>query len=499
MHRAITTALFFSLAVSAQAVPGKTTRDARALALRMDRLLGAHWKSAKIKPTVATSDAEFVRRVYLDLTGRIPEILEVRDFLENPAKDKRQQLVLSLLADERYVQHFANVWSEWFIPQGTLQGRFARAPLEASLRYSLKKNVSYAQMVDGLLTGPMRRMFDQAYRSPADQAGATSRLFLGIKLECARCHDHPFAHWKRKEFWQFAAFFTNPRGDLRAGQAPSIEVGNTGQKMRARFLAGGIPRWEKGRTPRRILLTWMVHHDNPFFARAAVNRMWAYFLGTGLIEPIDEMNAANPPSHPKLLDLVSREFIASNYDLKFLIQAITASQVYQLSSKITHPGQKNLHAFARMPVRGLSPAQLFDSLAIATGHARKLNKVPSMGFTRVDPVRAEFLRRFRDQEQRVAMHTSILQALYLMNGPLVTQATSLEHNRNLAIIADSRVPLSLKVEQLYLVTLSRKPTPSERKRMVAYLKRGGPTASQRKALTDIFWALLNSSEFSTNH
>jgi hypothetical protein len=480
--------------------------DALALAGRIDRLIAARWQAVQARPAARSDDAEFVRRVYLDLNGRIPDILEARDFLDNPDPDKRGLLVRRLLEGERYAAHFTNVWRAVLVPQAQ-DARFglARSGLDGWLYARLQDNGGYDRMVRDLVAGRDQAsfLFYQANENkPENLAAATSRLFLGVKLECAQCHNHPFARWTRKQFWEYAAFFTALAPQRRSGAAGqrAIAIPGTGKTVEARFPDGTEPRWQPGVDARVTLAEWLTAPDNPYFARAAVNRVWEYFFGTGLVEPVDEMGPDHPPSHPELLDELARQFAAHRFDLKFLARAITTSNTYQLSSRATSPGPGDPRLFARMQVRGLSPEQLFDSLALATGYPEETLSLARPGQRRDLPARAEFLGRFPNQDKRTEAQTSILQALYLMNGKLVADATSPEHNKNLAIIGEAdSVPTARRVEQLYLITLSRKPRPAESARLVRYVDGGGPSADKRKALADVFWALLNSGEFSANH
>jgi hypothetical protein len=351
---------------------------------------------------------------------------------------------------------------------------------------------------------------------PEELASITSRLFLGVKLECAQCHNHPFARWQRKQFWEFAAFFTrmnvsgraffgvNPDRTGGGTAAGEIKIPGTDKTVKAHFLDGKAidskQAGDKGDL-RSLLVDWMVASDNPYFARAVVNRYWEYFMGTGLVEPVDEESNDNPPSHPEVMSLLAEQLVEHDFDLKYLIRAITLTRAYELSSKQMHSSQADPRLFARMRLRGLSPEQLFDSLALATGQKDDdaVNPYVYSGLTFATP-RADFLRRFPNQDKRTEQQVSILQALYLMNGKIVADATSLEHNKNLEIIARAtRVPTTRRIEQLYLITLARKPTSSERDRLVKYVDKGGPTGDPALALCDVFWALLNSSEFCVNH
>src|SRR5262249_21536713 len=213
---------------------------------------------------------------------------------------------------------------------------------------------------------------------PENLAAGTARIFLGINVECAQCHHHPFADWKREQFWSFAAFFAGVKSQrlqdfLQPGnedlEKHELTIPGTEKVMQAKFLDGTEPVWKEKRGGRATLAEWMTSPDNPYFARAAANRTWAYFFGTGLVEPLEEMvGSQNAPSNPELLDLLAKEFVAHKFDLKYLMKAITSSRAYQLSSVTTHKGQSDPTLFARMPLRGLTGEQLFDSVAAATGY-----------------------------------------------------------------------------------------------------------------------------------
>jgi hypothetical protein len=242
----------------------------------------------------------------------------------------------------------------------------------------------------------------------------------------------------------------------------------------------------------------MTSKDNPYFARAAANRLWAHFLGLGIVEPVDDFNDENLPSHPEILDDLAREFAAHDFDLKFLVRAITLSKAYQLTSAATHPSQDDPRQFARMAVKGLTPEQLYDSIVQATGY-----RDPTPANQRLydfQSPRAVFVSKFAAQEKRTEYHTSIPQALALMNSQLMADVTSLNRSETLAAVTEAPfLDTAAKVETLFLAALSRKPRPEEAERLVKYVDDGGAAKSQKKALADVFWALLNSPEFILNH
>ena len=509
--------------------------DPTALAARIDKQIAAAWGSV-VTPAPRADDAEFFRRVHLDLAGRIPSVTEVRDFLDDDRPEKRRLWVERILqADpddpsyrDAYAAHFANVWRAALLAQTNIQAQIQQPALEAWLRQRLKTNAGYDRLVRELLTqtgvgnpglpvavggggtpeGSPAAFFAASEFRPENLAGTTARLFLGVSLDCAQCHDHPFAKWTRNEFWEYAAFFTDmpqtprPAGaDGRTAPLPrgQIKMMGTDKLVSAKFLDGKEPAWKDTGT-RPTLVEWMTAADNPFFARAAVNRTWALFFGLPLVNQADDSDTPPPQAHQELLDEMARAFAANGFDTKFLIRAITASETYQRTSRATHPSQKDPRQFARMPLRGLSPEQIFDSLAVATEYQEAGGADPRVNFIGgPQTARGQFLAKFPNQDQATDYQTSILQALYLMNNGFVADRTSPQKNRTLATLAAQRTGTARKVESLYLVVLSRKPRPEESERFVKYVDAGGATSDPAAALADVFWVLLNSPEFLLNH
>lgn len=489
--------------------------DAEELARRIDHHLAVRLARKGVPPAPLSDDAEFLRRVYLDLAGCIPSIIDARDFLDDNRSNKRRIWMDLILEGKKpgrkpdaFPQHFADVYRSWILSRVNSEQGAALAPtLETWLRERFKTNVPYDRLVREMLTASpsdnSNVFFQINENKPENLAASTSRLFLGIKLECAQCHDdRSGGSWLQEQLWSFAAFFAriNPENG-QVSNKHEIEIPGKKRTVPARFLDDSEPNWKAQDDPRAILADWLVSAKNPYFARAAVNRLWAYFFGTGLTDPLDAQGDHNPPSHPELLEELAQQFIDHNFDLKYLIRAIVASQAYQRTSVASHPGQDDPRLFARMAVRGLSAEQLFDSLAEATEYQDTSSPVTNRF---ADPEnlspRQKFLARFAHQDKPTEAPTSILQALYLMNSPFVAERTSLEQNKTLATIADAaRTDTPRRVETLFLVVLSRKPTAAESKRFVAYVERGGATDNPRQALADVFWALLNSAEFRLNH
>lgn len=520
------------LSTRALAAAGRSRLDPSAMGSRIDQYFGGRCADANVKPAGVADDAEFLRRIYLDLAGRIPSVAEARMFLDDSAPDKRARLVDSLLESAGYVNNFTNFWRALMLPDsaGNIQFRLQVPDFEAWLRKRLRNNVAYDELVRELLTagaGPAgaRRVAVPDGRSegtasafyqvnenkPENLAAATSRLFLGVKLECAQCHDHPFAQWKREQFWSYAAFFGNLQpqrimGEIvfgakvqDSGNRHSIKIPGTDKVVPARFLDGTQPNWQSDSNSRTVLADWVTARENQYFARAAVNRLWAHFFGHGLVEPVDDLLSDQGGSHPELLDELARQFADHKFDVKYLVRAIVLSRTYQRTSAVPDGSPTDPRLFAHMAVKGLSPEQLFDSLAQATGWQERLddNSRRRVFVIGGGGAREEFIAKFANaSDKRTEVQTSILQALSLMNGKLIDGVTSLDRGELLPAVADAPfMTTPEKIETLYLAALSRKPAAKELERLTKYINDG----DGNKALADVFWALLNSSEFVLNH
>ena len=512
---------------------------ADALAALIDKHLAKDWEARGIIPAEPADDAEFVRRVYLDILGRAPKASEARAFIEDKSADKRAKLVDLLLKMPAHANYFAAVTRAQWLPQtmNNVQLSQSGAQFEQWLEKQYRANTPADELVRRIITlkvtvntqNPMFRFvqpepgdadaqtlvgFYQANEARPENVGsAVSRLFLGVKLECAQCHDHPFAPYTRDQFWQFAAFFAdlNPLSGPRPGfvgpvrpqsDRNTIVVSGTEKTVTATFFDGKSPDWSPDRTPREELAGWLAGAKNPYFAKNMANRVWAHFFGIGVLDPVDEPGENNPPSHPELLDELGKAFAANGFDNQFLVRAITRSKAYQLSSKMTHPGQADPRRFARMSMKGMSPSQLFDSLVAATGFREPAfnRNQQNFGFVQRGNPRSEFLNRFANNERPTETNTTILQALMLMNGDFIGNQTDLVKSEVLAAIAD--MPgwdTRQRVTNLFLTAFARNPTPEELEKYASYVDRGGAKGDQKQALADVFWVLLNSPEFLFNH
>jgi hypothetical protein len=516
------------------------TRDALRLAEKIDDFIARRWKAEKVAPAAAVDDAAFMRRVSLDIAGKIPAVADLHEFLDDTSPDKRQRLVERLLDSPAYIMHFSNVWRAVMLPEAdsNLEVRFLVPGFEAWLRKQFSANTGFDAVVREILTVPVDpRLAGNPFQPQADVtpvgfyqakqlkpenlAAGTARMFLGVRIECAQCHDHPFDDWKREQFWGYAAFFAGVERDQTAAGAldairelfgsREVQIPGTDKKVVPTYLDGASPKLKFRDSPRTVLADWMISGNNSYFARTAVNRLWGHFFGIGIVNPVDDFTADNPPSLPELLDELAGQFAAHKFDFKFLIRAITASKTYQLSSQQTDKSavkgadkdadkiKENPRLFARMALKGLSAEQLFDSIAQATGYHEPFGSRNPQGMMN-NSQRDEFIRMFENSRDSITeQQTTILQALSMMNGQFVSEATGQEKSATLAAVIE--FPLMTtgeRIETLYLAALSRPPRADELERLLKYVDTGGAASDPKKALSDVFWALLNSSEFLFN-
>ena len=495
-------------------------------ASRVDQLIARRWEAEGVSPASIADDAEFMRRIYLDLAGKIPPVMEVREFLADQDPGKRRRLADELLESPNYVAHFSEVWTDVLIPEAAAdqQLRFLKPGFEAWLRQKLEYDVPYDVLVREILAGelPDQRQrvnqfvlvspsafFTTKQGKPENLAAATTRVFLGVRIECAQCHDHPFDTWQRQQFWSTAAFFAGiQRQRPQAATSPLVErkqkskirIPDTDLVVNAAFVTGEEPDWGTSESPRATLAEWITAKDNPYFARTAVNRIWGQMFGRGIVEPVDDFSPNNPPSHPELLEELAALLVKADFDTKFILRVIAATETYQRSSQRTHASQDEPRLFAKMSVRGLTSQQLFKSLAQATGFYEEPARRLQAQFTvNQEDAKSDLLQAFEGSAaSAVDRQTTIIQALAMMNGSFTGAATSSANNQTFGAILDyPGMDTEQKLEAMYLATLSRPPRDDERERLVKFV--AGGTKPQRDALGHVFWALLNSSEFMFNH
>jgi hypothetical protein len=493
--------------------PSKTTEPN--LSQHIDQVLTQRLAAEKVPASPLASDAEFLRRVSLDITGVIPSATQAAEFLDSKDPQKRAKLIDELLASSNYGRHMADIWEALLVKRDPDNRRIQLDPLYTWLEKQFNDNVAWDKVATELLTSTGTQdkngavTFFLANATPDKATDTVSRVFLGVQLQCAQCHNHPFTKWKQTEYWGMAAFFFkvrpdgNPRQAGQAGGSVGIsESGGRGRPARlptsakivpAQFFQGEQPKIGDSEPARPVLAKWLTSQDNPYFARAMVNRLWYQFFGRGFVSPVDDIHDGNPASHPELLQELSKQFATGGFDVKDMIRTICNSQAYQRSSVPTKGNEDaELQLFSHASIRPLTPEELFDSLEKVTGPAERARPVgrPGMG-QRFGPVgpRAQFVAFFQGEENAdpTEYQAGIPQVLRLMN--------SNQFNINAAArkIVGKSEPAQA-VEKLYLTTLARRPSAEESRKLTAHIQAKG-----EQAHGDILWALLNSSEFAFNH
>ncbi len=512
-------------------VPPLTQRINQAIQEQLDR--------EKIPVSSLADDSEFLRRVYLDITGRIPTYEQTTAFLDSKQPDKRTRLIDELLGRQEYGLHFATVWRDLIVDRTPENSQVRQAyswEFITWLAEEFNKGKGWNETVTAMLTAEGESKKNPAtmlvlanrmsnYPRPPDLVSTTGRLFMGMQLRCAQCHDHPYVpEWKQDDFWGLAAFFSQVR-DLamkpdgsspdpsffekpnpdakketsylnrakREGFLPPLigaQISIPGQAdltkaarvARARFFLGTQPELSAEGPYRPRLAAWLTAPENPYFARAAVNRLWSHFFARGLVHPVDDMRPDQAASHPQLLDLLEKEFKTHGFNHKHLIRCICNSQAYQRTSRPLPKNASDRTLFSHQAIKLLSPDQTIDSLAIAVG------RPPATGKNR-DQMTTPFVTKEADADATEFTH-GIPQFLLQMNaGPANSPPALLGK-------LTTKKPKEEAVTALYLAALSRSPRPEELKRMLAYLD---TEPNLNKGYSDIYWVLLNSAEFILNH
>jgi hypothetical protein len=494
------------------------------LATRIDSQLAAAFPGG-VMPAPEATDAEFLRRAYLDVVGRIPRVPEARRFLDSASPDKRGALVEELLSSPEYHVHAAQNWRQLLVPQATsnLRVQHLGMSVEAWVRDLLGRGAKDDEVVRRLLTARLDYLEWTADKRPSIRSqlspvgfyqindlkpetvsASVSRAFLGLKLECAQCHDHPFDRWTQQQAWETAAFFAGvPPLEPDIVPAPqlalrrTLKVAETDRPASARFLDGSEPAWGAEPDPRRTFAGWLTDRKNPYFAPVMANRIWARYFGVGLVDPPDDWGPHNPPSHPELLQGLAAAYAESGFDERYLARVIASTRAYRRSSRRPAGEATTDRLYAAMTVKPLSAEQLFDSLGVATGYRdpTPLSARLATGWPPESP-RGQFLAKFGGGGSRTDAQVSILQALSLMNGAWTTRQTDPVQGEVLRAVTHAPfLTPERQVETLFLGTLSRRPTPEESRRYLAHVRDAGDTG---QGLSDVLWVLINSEEFLVN-
>ncbi len=535
--------------ISAQSAPQRSAEIEQVY--EIDRMIESMWRAYELEPATAAKDYEWCRRVYLDVLGRIPSVDELRAFTGDKSKRKKEKLIDRLLNDEEYTEEFARNWTTLW--SNLLIGRTGgndnnsminRAGMQKYLRDSFARNKPYDRMVYELVTAtgstdPENENFDGATNflidkvnadNGAQATAATSRIFLGLQVQCTQCHNHPFNEWKQQKYWEMNAFFrqTRARGGRRAvqmGQASELmDVNYQGEsnlideadlfyELRNGLVKVAYPVFVDGTSiekhgavsnvnRRQELAKLMLQSD--YLDQAIVNRMWGHFLGYGFTKPVDDLGPHNPPSHPELLDYLSQELRAADYDLRQLIKWIVLSRPYSLSSRISDGNKSDdplageIPRFSRFYLRQMQAEQLYESLLIATMAHKSAGSYEEQE-RRKNMWLQQFTRAFGTDEgdETTSFNGTIPQVLMMFNGDLIRQATDSRSGGFLDWLFGQNMSGREKIDYLFLAGLSRPATNQEMTMAQQFLaaRDGDPVA----ALQDVWWVVLNSNEFIFNH
>ncbi len=479
---------------------------------QVDQRFEKLWAKHHVKPANPTDDATFLRRVSLDLTGTIPHVNQTRAFLKDQSPDKRQRLIQTLLETTKSSRHQAGEFAKAMLPNQQV----LRPQLEDWLYQQLQTEARWDQIAKNIIapTGENRAgqnyFFNSLERKPEKVADATARVFLGLQMGCAQCHDHPFGQWTRDEFWNYSAFFADVAvrqervifGKARvveeANQAPKpLLIPDTQKIAQPQFPGTKTPLAENQTPHRERLAEWMTAQENPWFAKAAVNRVWSMLFGRGLVDPVDDLTRMKESPAQEVLELLSHDFAAHNYNLKRLLEVIARTRVYQLSSHGEGQAADRPELFSVMAVRSLTADQIYECLIQAVASRRA---TASQQQTAIMEKRSFVISLTAPTQQATEFQAGIPQMLTLLNGPLVARASDVQKCDLLAALKDG--PFFTdddRIEILYLSTLTRQPTEPEHKRAKAFLETRRKADSQGQELGDLLWVLLNSSEFLLNH
>lgn len=502
----------------------------------IDRHVFAKLQLLRIEPSPVCSDEEFVRRVFLDTIGQLPSVEDVRSFLNSDAADKRETLIDALLDRPEFADWWAMKWTDRLGCNQRFVGKIGAIKYHQWIRHAMAVNLPEDEFVRAILTtdGPNYSSAPASFWrrlrvggigkviDPQMAAEEISQLFLGVRIQCARCHNHPGERWTQDDYYGLAAFF--PRIKFETGpffnhvydkedtvyetRKGEITHPRTKKPVPAKFLGGAVPDVKDGDDRRVPFAQWLTAPDNPFFARAAVNRIWYHLFGRGIVEPVDDFRSSNPPMSRQLLESLTADFVAHGFDRKHLIRTILNSSTYQLSSQTTPTNDHDVRYFSHTQVRLLGAEQLLDAVCTAAETSEQFPGYP-LGTTSIELPDGEYKHPFLEAFGRPARalacecerdtNTNLIQALHLVSGRFMHQKIRSDQGRAARLSASSLSNAEV-IEELFLATLSRRPTPAETELLVGQLNAADATASDRRQIVeDILWSLLNHQEFMFQH
>ena len=485
----------------------------------VDEAIFAKLKRLGVAPSPVADDAAFLRRVTVDLIGLPPTPDEARAFLASRDPRKREKWIDALLERPEFVDAWAYKLGDLLRVSRRNHGVKGMAVFHRYLRDAAARDRRWDEVARELVTG-RGSLWDVGPANyygvgagPEDWAETTSQVFLGVRIGCARCHNHPFDRWTRRDYYGFVAFFGRTKTKAGGGRGDKVafvedegEVKHpkTGEVLPPRPLGGGSAPVTDGEDRREALARWLTAPENPWFARAAVNRVWKHLLGRGLVDPPDDMRATNPAANEEALRALAEHFVANDYALKPVLRALCRSKTYQLSSEPNATNRHDETHFARHLVRRLTAEQLLDALVQVTGVPERFPGLPPGTRAAQLPdtaVPSQFLDLFgRPARQTVCecereAEPNLTQTLHVMNGEGVNAKVRAPGGRLAKLLASEKTDAEI-VEELFLAALTRHPTPEERGRALAAVR---DAPSRKEGFGDLLWALLNSRAFAFTH
>jgi hypothetical protein len=505
----------------------------------IDEHVFAKLRTLRMNPSRPCTDGEFARRAYLDLLGIPPTPEEAKSFVADTRGDKRQRLVESLLARPEHADFWALKWADLLRIEERTLDRKGVQNFHRWIRQTVADNMPLNEFVRELVAGrgstyanPPANYY-RALRNPVERGEATAQVFLGVRLNCAQCHNHPFDRWTQDDYYGWADVFgrvsykvlENRRRDDNdghefIGEQVVYEAAEGGVKdprtdapAKTRLLGDASASLDGERSRLDALAAWMTSGKNTLFARAQVNRVWYHLMGRGLVDPVDDFRATNPATHPELLDALAADFVTRGYDVRYLIKLITSSQTYQLSGEPNETNRDDETNYARTVPRRLTAEQLLDAQHAAAAVPGSFNGYPAG--TRAGQVAGVQMPRQRRREGggpspsdqflvtfgkpprllscdcERSNETTLGQAFHLISGPQITKLIAQSDNRIGKGLAGGKTDKHI-IDELYWAALTRAPTPEELAAMLGHVKQ---TGDRRKGLEDVMWALLNAKEF----
>ena len=485
----------------------------------IDELVLAKWRLMHLEPSGPASDEEFLRRVFIDAMGALPSPQEIRDFLADSSPDKRDRLIDAVVERPEFADHWAHRLGDLLRNRvGDSNEKSNTVDFAKWIRQSLVENKPFDQFVREILTvsgkrkegNPQMDWWRWAINNE-NRVEDTAQAFLGKRVSCANCHNHPFESISQTDYWRFAAFFARV-GSVTYGSVDEIKLNEKGAVKHPRTeqtltpKAFGGPKFDfvKDEDPRQKLAAWLTAAENPYFARALVNRVWGHYLGVGLVHPLDDMRPTNPPTNPELLDALAADFVSYGFDLKHLSKTILKSRVYGLSSAPTENNRADARNYARYYSRRMEPHVLMDAITFATGVPTKFEEYPEIKKAVQLPnekTRSDFLEIFGRSERttpcecETSLAPNLSQVLYLLNSDELDRKLTAKSGVVTDLAAAEQSPAEIATE-LFLRTFSRLPRAEELSEAVTRMEQA---PNRRAAIEDLLWTLLNSKEFLFNH